>query len=283
MGRWGSSQPEQTMAILNQNDSSNSNYLTDSSSQGNSNIIINSDSDNFSSPPTHTEITVDTVSPPIANTATMQPNTSRQIQTQLATESLESDWCTWGDSMMSSLDSNSSCRVVLQNTNGIQNKTSLLGHRANELGINILGLVETNVDWQCRIPSKYKSKTAITKILRQFWKQTCMAFSSSDHRPKFFFQPGGTLTLAGNPWSGRASADTDPSGMGRWSSISIKGRDRTNVTIFSVYRVCAGQIKTAGPGTCFAQLWHLADMKNIQPNKPRQQVLDDLEEAIQKC
>jgi hypothetical protein len=71
--------------------------------------------------------------------------------------------------------------------------------------------------------------------------------------------------------------------MGRWSSISIKGRDKTIVTIFSVYRVCAGHIKTAGPGTCFAQMWHLADMKNIQPNKPRQQVLDDLEEAIQKC
>jgi hypothetical protein len=156
------------------------------------------------------------VQPTGTEPTTQRPQRQRQAQLMVET-TVTADWCHWGDIMPH--NNPSRCRIVLQNINGIQNKTSLLGYRANELRINILGLVETNVDWQCSIPSKFKSKQAITGILRQFWKRTCIAYSSSDHRPKFFFQPGGTMTIAGNPWASRAVATSDESGMGRWSSI----------------------------------------------------------------
>jgi hypothetical protein len=147
-----------------------------------------------------------------------------------------------------------------------------------------MGIAETNIDWQLKSPPHRNSKKHISGELRRFWKRTCISFSSSDHRPvtKSSYQPGGTLTLVGNPWSSRTNTSADPTGMGRWTTATIQGRDNTKITVYTVYRVCHGTIATAGPNTAFSQLWHLADNRNLPNNDPRQLVLDNLSESIKQ-
>jgi hypothetical protein len=126
-------------------------------------------------------------------------------------------------------------------------------------------------------------------ILRRYWKKTIFAFSSSDHRYRTIhhtdseYQPGGTCTVVNNSWAARTLPSQDPSGMGRWSQISINGRDNRKVTIFTVYRVCHDTISTAGSKTAYRQQWHLADSRNITPNDPRALLLLDLGASIDQC
>jgi hypothetical protein len=135
-------------------------------------------------PTTGQNIDHSTAEPQLQNTDLQPPtastrSTTQRRQTLIPSDTIETDWDNWGDSLISA--QNPICRIVLQNANGVCNKATILGHRASELQLSIIGLVKTNVDWKCQIPSTAASKTAITKILRQFWKRTIMSFSSSDH------------------------------------------------------------------------------------------------------
>jgi hypothetical protein len=176
------------------------------------------------------------------------------------------------------------CRICLQNINGLQDKAHLLGSQAHHLGIDILGIVETNRDWQTK-----NTKNQAMAIFRRYWKKTVFAFSSSDHRYRknhheySTYQPGGTCTIVNNTWAARTLASHDPSGMGRWSQMSINGRDNRKVTVFTVYRVCTDTITTAGSQTAYSQQWHMADSRDISPNDPRALLLVDLGLSIAAC
>lgn len=182
----------------------------------------------------------------------------------------------WGDNI---IDSPSCCRIVLQNINGLRDKSEMLAHRTSELNIDILGLVETNTDWDWK---NLKSKT-IGKIRTHFSRST-FAFSNSRIHFNSAFQPGGTLTLATNKWSTRSEPSTDPHSMGRWSVITLSGRNNRKTTIFSVYRVCDQVFASSGEKTAFRQQYLIAseDQEGRSPLHPRQQVLQDLETSITK-
>ena len=53
----------------------------------------------------------------------------------------------------------------------------------------------------------------------------------------------------------------DPTGMGRWISITINGHNKIKVTIIYAYRVCLTTIKTAEPNTAFCQQWDMLEEK----------------------
>jgi hypothetical protein len=51
-------------------------------------------------------------------------------------------------------------------------------------------------------------------------------------------QPGGTLTAIVDNWSSRIRGKgQDPFGLGRWSYISLKGKQDQVITIISAYRI----------------------------------------------
>jgi hypothetical protein len=206
------------------------------------------------------------------------PFAPRQAQTTISLPHDDFALSPWGDVIDQTTQH---CRICLQNINGIQDKTHLLGSQAHHLGIDIMGIVETNRDWQTP-----NTKHQVTSILRRYWKKTLFAFSSSDHRYQknqhdpSEYQPGGTCTFVNNSWAARTSPSQDPSGMGRWSQLSVSGRDNRKVTIFTVYRVCQSNISTEGSKTAYRQQWHIADERNISPNDPRSLLLLDLGSTI---
>ena len=170
------------------------------------------------------------------------------------------------------------CRILLQNINGLQDKAHHIGNRANELNISIIGLVETNTDWSWK-----NNQSNTSTILRKYFTRTTFAYSHSAIGFNSSFQPGGTLTIAGNKWGTRAIPSSDPHSMGRWSKITIPGRFDTNISIFSVYRVCDQTFATSGVKTAFRQQYIMAADRQLAINEPRQLVLDDLSRAITEC
>ena len=66
--------------------------------------------------------------------------------------------------------------------------------------------------------------TKIKYILQKFWSQTIITTSTTHRTQPSIYQPGGTLSLLGNRWTGGATASHDLSGMGRWTSIKLQGR-----------------------------------------------------------
>ena len=180
---------------------------------------------------------------------------------------------TWGDPI---LKTHSSCRILMQNINGLQDKTHHLGARAHELNIDIMGIVETNTDWSWK-----DTKSTITSTLRRYFSRTTFSVSQSNIKFDSIFQPGGTLSVATNKWSTRTSTSCDPRQMGRWSEITLTGKLEHKVTIFSVYRVCDQSFATSGPKTAYRQQYIMQHQQTEERLvDPRLQVLLDLETAI---
>jgi hypothetical protein len=179
----------------------------------------------------------------------------------------------WGDYMS---EYTPHCRLLYQNVNGLDYKNDfcdghLLGEAIKENNVDILGMVETKVDW-----TKEKTTAPLKTNLRKHLLQVQLSTSSSDVTFDTPFQPGGTATLVRGEWSGRTRAHCDPSGMGRWSEVEIMGKDNTSVRIITAYRVCTNSQKT--PGTMSARYQQSEVMKNqgIKNPEPRAKVLEDL-------
>jgi hypothetical protein len=99
---------------------------------------------------------------------------------------------------------------------------------------------------------------------------------------------GGSITSVFSEWVTRVNgADvTDPSGLGRWSGITLSGKSKSRLTIITAYRVCAGSISSAPIGSSFAREYeHLKDSGIEHPN-PRKQFFTDISvtiKALQKA
>ena len=68
----------------------------------------------------------------------------------------------------------------------------------------------------------------------------------------------------------------DPSGMGRWTSIIINGRNKMKVTIISAYCVCITTIKNAGSNTSFCQQWDVLKERGVNEIDIRSKMIDNL-------
>lgn len=104
--------------------------------------------------------------------STPQRNTGLAMVTPGATDNHPRTSSSWGDTFT---DSHPHCRIVLQNINGLRGKCEMLGFRTAELQIDILGLVETNTDWDLdnsrstTITSKGPSSPSQTPVYILTW------------------------------------------------------------------------------------------------------------------
>ena len=137
---------------------------------------------------------------------------------------------------------------------------------------DIVGFSETNRNWN-KMESDHRwyertkgwfesSKSSIAHNVRDIESTT--------------YQPGGNLLLSINKASHRVLAtDRDPTGLGRWTSTSYRGRRNIVLRVIVAYRAC----RSSGPNLAYMQQQRYLDIigRNICP---RQALLDDLGEVV---
>jgi hypothetical protein len=186
----------------------------------------------------------------------------------------------WGDMMVTG---KKHCRIVFNNVQGLV--TANNGIEISEIGkevmaneVTILGMSETNRNWR-----NTRFANDVKRRFRDFWKMTCIAMSSSTEHGGRIYQPGGTMTVVGEPWACRAKAAKPESNMGRWNEIMITGRKGKSVMLITAYRVCKNSAATAGPTTAFAQQWHILRRAREKVPDPRKRFIIDLEKRVSKA
>lgn len=173
------------------------------------------------------------------------------------------------------------CRMILQNINGIKpqfehSATHIMLEHAKEIDASILGLIETNVNWKFN-----DTRREFHNVLNKHWNRTSCAVSHSTYHFKSIRQPGGTATVVTSPWASRAKIGSDESGLGRWSTTTLHGRDQRHVTIITAYRV-EGTIQSKGPYTAFQQQRYILESKKAACTDPKEAFLIDLGELVDR-
>jgi hypothetical protein len=141
----------------------------------------------------------------------------------------------------------------------------------SSLGADIIGMAETNSAW-----THHHLRNSFHKHARGQYHQHKTDFSSpsqtTDPIPdKEPFQAGGTLTMITNSLVSMACGDSaqDTLGLGRWSSLTLRGQDSRSFTIFTAYRVCKGNIQSATIGSSFSREYEHHRSLGIKNPQPR--------------
>ena len=150
------------------------------------------------------------------------------------------------------IDITDTLRIVLQNPHGINPshhsaRNCITHNQIRNFDIGLLCLPETNVDWSNPIHTSNNHTT-----FSLYHKSTKLAYSSQrpSIRPASHFYPGGTCTAALGPWVSRVTGIiTDPSPMGRWSGLILRGRHSQSTAFITCYRVPDASLSSAGPLT----------------------------------
>ena len=174
-------------------------------------------------------------------------------------------------------------RILGQNINGISprhnfNKWREILQSTITHEVDLLCLSETNLEW--RHPHVSERMTTITK---HFFRHSRLTTASSSIRFERMFKPGGVAALLTNEWTGRLiTCDSDPSGLGRWTTVMLAGKHHRKIAIISAYQVCQTSINNCGLTTSFSQQWHLLRAQGDLTPSPRQRFWNDLTQYIQR-
>ena len=167
-------------------------------------------------------------------------------------------------------------RIIFQNVNILELSS---GHHTLELvcdsigqfKIDIAWLVETNTNWEH--PS---SKTSFQATNRRHWKHSRSITSETYIEWSDIYKPGVTAIITLPPFSPSiTTSGNDPTGLGRWSYITISGRDNIKLTVLSTYRVSQKSIKHAGLSTNIQQQWQRLEEKNLEDTNIRDLMIND--------
>ena len=81
-------------------------------------------------------------------------------------------------------------------------------------------------------------------------------------------------------WVGSVvNSGEDDTKQGRWSFLTLEGKNGRKFTIITAYRVCKGNHK--GTKTAYQQQWVLQREVGIENPDPREEILHDLKKFIQ--
>ena len=98
------------------------------------------------------------------------------------------------------------------------------------------------------------------------------------------YQPGGNLTLInGNLTSSCLGDDPgDGTGLGRWSGLTLRGKDTFTLTIITAYHTCGGNIRTSPLGSTYSREYNYYRDRGHKTPNPRRLFLQDLETKIKQ-
>ena len=247
---------------------------------------VHSDLGATSSLPVPPPLATNHISPPLASLF----NTLRPGRTRVADPHDTAHWQSFGDTVHEKDASHT--RFFFQNIKGLTNSTSCEDfkytlHSLHGLHVDFCGLAETNLPW-LQVPHL---QDEFRQCVRREYITGNVVFSSPDDlvdpvTPNTSFQSGGSLTMATGSIvpmvvNSKLSYLHDPSGMGRWSGLTLRGKNDSLVSIITAYRVSASSVSQARMGSAFlrehAHLRHLGDTAP----RPRRHVLQGLQTLIE--
>ena len=71
----------------------------------------------------------------------------------------------------------------------------------------------------------------------------------------------------------QGSGIVNPTGLGRWSGVTLEGKSGLFLSMITVYRVCEGSIRQAPIGSALVREHEYYRQKGEQSPQPRQRVL----------
>lgn len=194
----------------------------------------------------------------------------------------------FGDKAQSKLSSDV-IRVWFRNVNGIvksNDRKSLLEWKefsteAAQQSLSIVGMAETNYYW-----SRNRAHNLL-QHLNRWCKRAVLRYSSSVEPAlgRSTYQPGGTATiLTGDIVTRQVATEkhSDPSGLGRWSAITIRRSNDAKLTILTFYRVCRHSVRRAGSLTAYKQQYRLLRLSGISNPDPRSLALRDFTQKLRE-
>jgi hypothetical protein len=141
------------------------------------------------------------------------------------------------------------------------------------------------------VETKLNSTTQPSQASRWFsktWEFSSTVQSQIDENFSSSYQPGGTLTAVVDRWTSRIQGKgQDPFGLGRWSYVSLWGKQDQVVTIISAYRVPLKSPSSVGVKTAYMQQLRAIQLKALEQTdkilipEPNKQFILDLQSWIQ--
>ena len=180
-----------------------------------------------------------------------------------------------------------SLRFFFHNVKGLSSTSGNEDYRyylscLKALAVDVSGLSETNTCWSHpHLACDFRS------VVRRHFQQSKVVFGSPstaiDSVPlRETFQSGGNLTLVTGDLVSRVQGkDThDPSGLGRWNGLTIRGPQDQLLTIITAYRVCSDSPTKASMGSAFLCEHDYLRDSNHGSRNPRRVFLTDLQLQI---
>ena len=165
---------------------------------------------------------------------------------------------------------------MLKEKRGVEKVTGILA-TLRSWDANILCLAETQTAWD-----NYICRMNVGNELRKIDGHAGFIGSSSSAVCCSVYKPGGTLTVYDGNWASRISKGVDKHKLGRWSYITIEGRNTSILTIITAYRCCRGQTsRTTGLSGSYSQQESILRARGIKKT-PQTAFIDDIESFINK-
>ena len=160
---------------------------------------------------------------------------------------------------ISSPKQHTSLRLLFQNIKGLSHYSNgedyeyYLQH-VRDIQVDIAGLSETNTAWQHQFlrhnfsSRARKAGEGLAKISYGSPTKQIETIHPSDT-----FQAGGSITLCLGSWTTTIFGQDiqDKTGLGRWSGLSIRGKNNNILSMVTAYRTCDGSRRTAPLGSTF--------------------------------
>ena len=174
-----------------------------------------------------------------------------------------------------------SSRFLFLNMNGLPRTASSVLNRSllssiNQSDADVIGLAEHNCNFK-----SMQQQNQWHERSREWWETSKSTVATNQHDiSNLPYLPGGTITVIRGKTSHRAQPNpspVDPMGLGRWSSILLRGSHGIKLRAITAYRVC--KHPNPGPNTAASQ-HHRYMISKGDERHTRDAILEDLSTAI---
>ena len=140
---------------------------------------------------------------------------------------------------------------------------------------NILCCAETQTAWE-----KCFVREQVEREMRRNDQYAGFVGSSSESVTSEAYKPGGTMMVLDGNWACRSKKYVDSYKLGRWTYVTLCGRNNAFLTIITAYRCCAGQSnKNVGTHSSYMQQEILLKRRGVNKT-PQEMFIIDLIKLI---
>jgi hypothetical protein len=138
--------------------------------------------------------------------------------------------------------------------------------------VDMAAFSETNRDFRSSVPGKIYDK------FQRVYHHTKISTSSSEIKYNTTYQPGGTLTLVTDKYTGRVTGTGSDASLGRWSYVEMLGKGGRTIILCTIYNVC-NQHGQVGSRTAHTQQKSLL-LRQGRTDSPRKAFLEDFDAQV---